>query len=126
AFIGYLNGVDELYRFGPKQAVALNTALGLSFLCLAILRTRPDWGWRHNFRATPVARRVFVRLVPAAVVLPVATGFAIVSGSRLGAFDLVFGVTLFAVLASGICIALIWIAARTMRSAELNLAEQTQ
>lgn len=122
---GYAYNVGGLYGFGPFVSVAVNTAAGFALLAPATLLTLPGLGWRRAFAGRPVALGVLARLLPLSLLLPFATGAAVVWGARTRAYDPLFGPALFALAAVASSLGLAWLAAGAVRRAEEGLIEAT-
>ncbi len=123
---GYLYDVAGLHSFGPFATMALHTSVLFLLLSLAILLTYPNLGWRRGFASRPVARRVFMRLLPAAVMLPATAGAIVVWGARAHLYDPLYAPALLALAAAGTTLWLAWYAAGTVRNAETRLNETTE
>ena len=120
---GYAYDVPALSELGMFVSVALNTAAALSFLAIALLLTVPDLGWRRQFRDAPVARKVVSRLVPAALILPLLTGAAVVWGARHRAYDPLLGPALFALAAALTITGAVFLSAEALRRSERRLRD---
>jgi PAS domain S-box-containing protein len=118
---GYVYDVPGLYRFGPFVSVALNTAIVFAVLVFAVLCILPGRGWLRPFGATPVARKVLVRLVPVALIVPFVTGSVIVFGAKLKFYDALFSPALFALASAATVFAIVRYAAGAVRRAELKI-----
>lgn len=98
ALIGYLFDAEGLYSVSAFTAMALHTAFGLFAVFSALLALRPQQTWvRHlleDFGGSQNARRV----VPVAIVVPIATSGAILLGKHVGFISSNFGMALLAVI----------------------------
>ena len=95
AAAGYAFGAEAFWDIGFYTAMAIHTAIGLLVAVAATLVTRANEGWLSGFGDAPAARALLVRLLPAALILPVAVGFLILLGTGLGAYNAAFGFALF-------------------------------
>src|SRR6185503_13923460 len=98
SFSGYFYGSTELNRFAPFGPKALNTAITCACLLAGILLRMPDSGLAapltlHGFSGT-LARR----LIPMALLVPLAAGWLTLRGENLGLYGREFGVAIFSVL----------------------------
>ncbi|HXQ36230.1 MAG TPA: PAS domain S-box protein, partial [Anaerolineales bacterium] len=98
AVLGYIYGVSSLYQIGIYASIALHTALTFVVLCLGILSARPEHGLISTLSTEGVAGILARRLLPAAIGIPIALGWLILSGQRVGYYDTTFGIALFALL----------------------------
>ena len=96
ALTGYATGADWLVSFNARQQIALNAAIALSVLPLAVLLARPDRGETMILAGDGQGGVVLRRLLPVAVALPITLAALTLSGERLGLFSVEFGVWLFA------------------------------
>lgn len=98
ALIGYLFDAEGLYSVSAFTAMALHTALGLFAVFSALLALRPQQTWvRHlleDFGGSQNARRV----VPVAIIVPIATSGAVLLGTHAGLISSNFGMALLAVI----------------------------
>ena len=106
AVTAYVYDVEGLHSFGAFATVALNTASVFLLLSLSILLTYPDLGWRRGFLARPIAWRVFLRLLPVALLVPFVAGAVVVWGARRHLYDPLYGPVLFALVSALTALAL--------------------
>ena len=125
SFVGYAYDVARLHRFGSFAAVALNTAGMLLLLAAAVVLTLPSLGWRRGFETRPVARTLFMRLLPVTLLVPFAAGGAVVWGARQTFYEPLYGPALFAVIMAASALGMAWYAAAAVRAAEGTLAQTT-
>ena len=92
--VGFLFGVPDLYGWGSSIPMARNTALAFVFLELAILGGRVEHGLTRIFVGSRSGSVTARRLMPAAVILPLAIGYARLVGQRRGLYGSEFGVVL--------------------------------
>ena len=96
AVFGYIYGVSSLYQIGVYSSIALHTALTFVVLSLGILSARPERGLISILSTEGGAGILARRLLPAAIGIPIALGWLILSGQRIGLYDTAFGIALFA------------------------------
>lgn len=89
------------------QPMALNTVVGLSLLAVGVLAASPDAGVMRLLRSDSPGGVLARRLLPAAVILPVAVGALRLLGERHGLYDASFGVSLMAVTTIALLVGLI-------------------
>jgi signal transduction histidine kinase len=97
ALVGYAYGQRALYASDPFTSVALHTALGFAALAIGILCARPDRGMVAVFIGDTAGGAMARRLVPIALVLPLALGWLQLEGERAGVYPAAFGTGWFAV-----------------------------
>jgi PAS domain S-box-containing protein len=114
----YVYNVPGLYSLGPFDSMALNTVFAFALLSLSASMTLPDLGWLHPFGATPIAKGLLVRLVPAAIILPFLFGGTVVWGARAKFYDPMFGPVLFAGAGALTLVGSVGLLAATIRKAE--------
>jgi len=96
AVIGYTTGVESLITFTARQHIALNSAAALAVLSLGFLLARSDRGEMALLASGGQGGIVLRRLLPVAIVLPVALGMLTLVGRELGLFTAAVGEWLFA------------------------------
>jgi diguanylate cyclase (GGDEF)-like protein/PAS domain S-box-containing protein len=111
ALTGYAIGAGWLVSFDARQQIALNAAIALSVLPLAILLARPDRGTTAILAGAGPGGLVLRRMLPAAIGLPVALAALTLSGPRLHLFSERFGVWLFASAVTVALVAAVWLVA---------------
>ena len=92
--LGYIYGLQELYGIASYTGIAFPTALCFLLLSLGSLFARPDVGVTRLLAAEDEGGMVVRRLLPAAILLPIALGWIRTVLERLGYFDPTFGRTL--------------------------------
>ena len=108
ALVGYAYNIQSLYHFTPFSSMALHTALTFFSLALAILGARPDRGIMAPLMHEAVGGLVVRRLLPAAVILPLALGWLRLLGERMGLYETGMGTALFTLALVIIFAGLIW------------------
>lgn len=115
AILGYLYGVDALYRVAAVTAMALHTAILFVLFSLALAFARP----RSNFVAMVTdegaAGIVCRRLLPAAILIPPFMGWLRWQGQLAGYYSTTFGLALFAMSNVAIFAGLVWWSARALQ-----------
>ncbi len=122
AVIGYLYGVESLYRFGSYISIALPTAITFLILSLGILFARPDQGWMIIVSSDNAAGIQARRLLPAAVVIPTLIGLLRLLGQNIGLYGTLFGGAIFSI--SSIFVFTLLIAWSTGSLYRIDLARQ--
>jgi PAS domain S-box-containing protein len=94
ALTGYIFGVTVFYRFINAKAMALNTAFGFLILALALLGARPGRGLTRVVFSDSTGGTMMRRLLPTAMLVPLALGLVWRSAERAGYFGPGFGLPL--------------------------------
>jgi diguanylate cyclase (GGDEF)-like protein/PAS domain S-box-containing protein len=95
AALGYLYGVSALYRVGIYSSIALHTVALFIVVSLGVLAAGPRGGVMKRFLSDGPGGEALRRVLPFAVLVPVAVGWLRLWGQRHGLYDLGFGVALF-------------------------------
>lgn len=119
ALMGYAYGVQSLYRFFSFSSIAIHTAVTFSILSIGILFAHPDRGLMKIFSSDNLGGVMVRRLVPGAIVLPIALGWLLLSGQRMGLYDSTFGLVLYALSMLITFTLLIWWNASLLQKAEI-------
>jgi protein-histidine pros-kinase len=120
ALVGHLYDVSDLYRAAPFVGMAVNTALAVLLLTVAIAASRPERGLAALLVDLGVAGRTTRRLLPAALGAPILVGWLRLEGQRAGWYGTEFGLAIMVLGSSGLLIGLVWsngiVLQRTARS----------
>jgi len=81
ALLGYAYGVSDLYAVPVFNTMALNTALGLFALALAVIASEPASGWA-GVVSSPAQGENFTRCLLAFALLPPLVGYGLVSATH--------------------------------------------
>jgi len=92
--VGYGFNARAMYGVGAHIPMASNTAMAFELLALGILCNRPDRGIMANLTGPNVGGVAARRLLPVAVILPVALGWMRLQGQHAGLYDTEFGAAL--------------------------------
>ena len=106
--LGYVYGVRELFGLARYTGIALTTAICFVLLALGVLFARADRGAMRLMVADDAGGMLLRRMVPAAIIIPVALGWARVALQDMGLYDANFGRTLLTVSFMVVFSALIW------------------
>jgi PAS domain S-box-containing protein len=112
--LGYAYGADSLYAVRAYGSVALHTALSFLLLSAGFLCARPNRGLLKQAIGQGPGGQVIRRLMPAAVLVPVAVGWLRLSGQWAGLYTTEFGTAVFAVANMVIFGTLVWRTTRTV------------
>jgi PAS domain S-box-containing protein len=96
--IGFLYGIRSFYGLAfsaGSAAMAIHTSLTFFILCAGVLLSRPDWGLVSTIGSQAPGGVMARRLLPAALFIPVATGWLRWHGQLMGLYDTAFGLALF-------------------------------
>jgi signal transduction histidine kinase len=123
AIVGYVTGAAQLYTFEPQFGMALLTALCFAALSLGVLFARRDRGLAAILVDEAAGGVLARRMLPAAVLVPIALGWLWGVGQRAGIWEHANGPSLFVVASS---VALVWLvtrSARVVHAADLQRAQ---
>jgi len=107
ALVGYLYGVESLYRFHAFSSVALHTALLLFTLGLGVLSVRPDRPPLATITLDRGGGAMARRLMPIFLV-PLGLGWLCLKGEQAGLYGTEFGLALFATSNVAVFSILVW------------------
>jgi two-component system, sensor histidine kinase and response regulator len=108
SLVGYLYGVTAFYGVTGFIPMALNTTLGFMLLTVGILACRPRREPIATLLSDTAGGLTTRRLLPAALLVPIALGALWLHGQRAGWFDGDTGVTLVVLSIVAIFVMLIW------------------
>jgi len=123
--IGYVYGIQSFYglAFRPgNTAMAIHASLMLAILCAGVLLSRPDWGLMATITGTAPGGMMARRLLPAALLIPLATGFLQFQGQLRGFYDTAFGLTLFTSVNVVVFAVMIWRSAQILNRLDTERA----
>ena len=109
--IGYVYGIRSFYRLAfvaGSTAMAIHASLTFVILCAGALLSRPDWGLMSTITSPSPGGVMARRLLPAALLTPVAVGWVQWQGQERGLYDAPFGLALFTAASIVIFTFLIW------------------
>ena len=106
--LGYVYGVRELFGLATFTGIALPTAICFILLALGVLFARAHQGAMKLVIADNAGGMLLRRMFPAAIIIPIALGWASVALQDMGLFDASFGRTLLTVSFMVVFSALIW------------------
>jgi hypothetical protein len=115
-FLGYLYGVDGLYRALCQNPMAVHTAVLLFLLALGAIFARPERGIVAVFSGPGVAGHMARRVLPAASILIVIIGWVRLLGERHGLYGTSFGLAIFATANITTFAILLGLAARSLNT----------
>jgi PAS domain S-box-containing protein len=118
AVVGYLYDVESLYRVAPFSSMAIHTAVGFGLACVAVIFSDPTDGLARVLADTGPVGVLMRRLLPAAVVVPIAVGWARLKGERSGLYAMEFGLTLHTVANIIITVGVVWWTADALRRSD--------
>ncbi len=122
AVIGYLYGVESLYRISTYSSVVLHTALTLLALSFGVLSLYPAQGILTVITSDSAGGLLARRLLPAAVLLPPLLGWVRLLGQEAGLYDTRFGLSLFALSNVVVFSLLVMRTARTLHQVDRERA----
>jgi PAS domain S-box-containing protein len=118
SLIGYLYGVSNIHGVAPYMFMALHTAATFLVVSIALLFGDPHRGAMGILTSGALGGVTARRLLPAAIFIPPLFGWLDRQGQRLGYFDTVCGLSLFATANVMVFAALIWIEARMLNQSD--------
>ena len=91
SLLGYLFQVRELYGIAQLSGIAFHTAFAFLLLGVGLLCSRPHAGFMRRVTAADSGGLVIRRMLPPAIVLPVAIGWLRTAGENAGLYPADFG-----------------------------------
>jgi PAS domain S-box-containing protein len=123
--IGYVYGIRSFYGLAFRAgstAMAIHASLVFVILCAGVLLSRPDWGLMATITSSAPGGLLARRLLPAAFLIPLATGLLQLQGQLKGFYDTAFGLTLFTVVNVVVFAFLIWRSAQILNRLDVERA----
>ena len=93
--IGYVYGIQNYRGIGLYAAIAIHTSVALLILCVGVLCSTADAGLMATITSEELGGVMARRLLPAAVVVPIALGWLRWQGQLRGYYDTAFGLAIF-------------------------------
>jgi len=115
AVLGYLYGVQALYRLVALTAMALHTAVLFLLASAAVVMVRPATRFVRRILRDDAAGLINRRLLPAAVVLPPALAWLALQGQLAGLYSSSYRLALTAGSSVAIFAGLVWWSAATLQ-----------
>lgn len=115
AILGYLYGVDALYRVAALSSVALHTAVLFVVVSLGVACARPDAHFVRQVAGDSEAGLINRRLLPAAILIPPFLGWLRWQGELAGHYSTAFGLAIFAASNVAFFAILVWWSARALQ-----------
>ncbi len=127
ALLGYLYGVDALYRVALLTAVSLHTAIAFLAICVGVACARPGARFVRQVAGGSEAALVNRHLLPAGILIPPAVGWLCLQGVDAGWYPANFGIAVFAIGNVAVFVSLAWWSARALQRIhnQRNAASQT-
>jgi PAS domain S-box-containing protein len=91
ALIGYVYGVESLYGWGSTTGMAIHSSVCFLLLSVGVLLSRQEHGLLVIITSNAAGGVMARRLLPAAIVIPLALGWLTVWGQRAGLHGPEFG-----------------------------------
>ncbi|MBI3662324.1 MAG: PAS domain S-box protein [Acidobacteria bacterium] len=117
---GYTYKVVSFYRIAPFTEMAIHTAVLLCALSAGILLARPEFGVMKLVTGETPGGLTVRRLLPAAILVPLALGWVRMEGQRAGLYGTEFGLALFAASNAAIFAALTYWSALAVDRTDLE------
>ena len=118
AVLGYVFGVKGMYGLSQSSGMALTTAICLMILGIGILVAVTDRGVASLLMDEGAAGVLTRRLLPAALLAPIALGIIRMLGESAGIYESEFGVSLFAVATIVTFVGLVLWSGRVLRNTD--------
>ena len=118
---GYLYDVKSLYALSPYSTMAVHSAVAFLALATGLLCARRGPGALQLLTDPGTAGTLARRLLPWAVVFPLAAGWLRLEGQRAGYYGTEFGLALFATTNVLVFSVLIWLAAADLQRSAARL-----
>jgi PAS domain S-box-containing protein len=115
SLVGYAYGASALYALPRLTAIATQTSTFIFALSLAVILSVPERSPTSRFVERSAAGTLVRRMVPIAMLLPIALGFLRLFGQRADLYDLEFGTALRTVIEIVLLLGLLWWTARTIK-----------
>jgi PAS domain S-box-containing protein len=114
ALLGYVYGVRFVYGIAGSSKLSWQTALGFMVLSAGLLLSRPETGFMTVVSSTSLGGRMARRLLPAALVIPLALGWLRMLGLNRGLFSAEYSRAIFTGSIIVVFVALVWWNARSL------------
>ena len=115
AILGYLYGVDALYRIAAFTTVALPTAILFLVVSLGVVCARPSTHFIRQVAGDSEAALINRRLLPAAILIPPFVGWLCWQGEQAGYYSNAFKLAILTASNVAIFAALAWWSARALQ-----------
>lgn len=122
SLVGFLFGASSLYTLPRYTAIAVQTSTVLLMLGLGVMAAVPEVEPVLTLWSQTSAGRLARRVLPVLVLLPVLLGWARLQGQKADLFDLPFGTALRTIVEIALLAAMLWWAARAVRTREADLS----
>jgi PAS domain S-box-containing protein len=118
AVLGYLFGVQALYRMAAYTSVALHTAVLFLILGLGVLLARPNQGLMEVASSGSPGGHLLRRLLPWTILTLIVLGRLRWEGQKAGWYSTEFGLALMVMMSLAILVVLIWWNARSLHETD--------
>lgn len=115
AILGYLYGVDALFRVADLTSMALHTAILFVVFSIALVCARPGAPFVRQIAGDTAGGLILRRLLPAAILVPPFVGWLRWQGEQAGYYSTAFGLAIFAASNVVIFATLVWWSARALQ-----------
>ena len=114
ALVGYIYRAPTFYGAGYAIPMAVHTAIGFVILAIGMLAARPRNGIMAVVASDTAGGMVARRMLPLAVILPIALGLLRLYGQSTGLYDVEFGTALYSTALVLFLLIIIWWMARIL------------
>lgn len=122
AAIGYLFGIETLYRVGIYTSMAIHTAVVMTLLSLAVIGLRAGDGFVQLATGNTAGGVVVRRLLPWVLLAPAAVGGLLVAGLSRDWYGERFALAIFVSVMTIAGALLVWVQGRRLRNVDLRRA----
>jgi PAS domain S-box-containing protein len=112
--VGYAYGIRKLYGVAGLSEMAVHTAVLFIVIALSLMTARPECGLPAILTSRRAGGYFARRVLPAAVLIPVALGAVLTIGKDFGTGDAAYAATLAAVFFLIVFVAFLWFTAVTL------------
>lgn len=123
--IGYLYGIRSFYKLAfeaGSTAMAIHASVTLVILCAGALHSRPVWGFMATITSQAPGGIMARRLLPAAILIPIAAGWMQWQAQLKGYFDNAFGLTMLTSANIVVFVFLIWRSGQILNRLDIGRA----
>jgi len=121
--IGYIFGIQNYRGMALYASIALHTSISLLILCVGVLCSTAGAGFIATVTSEQPGGVLARRLLPAAVVVPIALGWLRWQGQLRGYYDTAFGLAIFTAANVAVFLFLIWAHSRLLNRLDRDRLE---
>lgn len=114
ALVGYVYGIDALYRMHPFSSMAVHTAATFVVLCGGVLSLQPNVALLEPLANGTMGGTLARRMLPAVFAIALSIGWLQMQAQQRQLFGLEFGLALYAILMVAVFSVLVWLVGRSL------------